>query len=208
MPDEYLELQALANRITILERENKRLKHLYLISSLAVSSILLMGQAAPRPRTIEANEILIKDGAGTLRAKLAAEGKDEGLALYDAHGVPTTFLGPGMVTLFEKERKTGTVLTGTQLYFIDTSNSGGLDNSTISYLNADGLGLHKVKGRMLVGMQADQQGGAVFVSDAKGFEAVLGRQPLQNLTTGSVETPSAASLILFDQRRHVIWRVP
>jgi hypothetical protein len=46
------------------------------------------------------------------------------------------------------------------------------------------------------------------VSDDKGFSAALGVKELETSLTGETHSTSAASLVLFDKNRNVIWKAP
>ena len=81
-----LTLSAVAGRLEKLERQNRRLKYAGAAALLLVSAVLLMGQAAPVPETIEARTFIVLDAHGTPRAILTAAESGGGLSLHDPDG--------------------------------------------------------------------------------------------------------------------------
>jgi hypothetical protein len=201
MPNDYSQISALTDRISFLERENKKAKFVRVVPWLILASVFAMGQSRPIPRIIEVREIVVKDDAGQVRIRLNPKGID----VFDAHGNLTTISG-GMVAVFlKKEGKApASVLTASMLRFMD-----GM--TPISQFSTDDFALHiqdATKGKALVMIRADNENGTVSVRDTKGFSAILGKTPLRNLGTGADETTSAASLVLFDKDQKVIWQAP
>jgi hypothetical protein len=76
----------LMNRLERLERSNRRLKSLTACGLLAVA---VMGQARPVPQSIEAQEFLVKDPGGTVRARLGTYTAGASLNLYHEAGRAT-----------------------------------------------------------------------------------------------------------------------
>jgi hypothetical protein len=50
--------------------------------------------------------------------------------------------------------------------------------------------------------------GPVTVSDERGFQAILGQTYLKTPHSGETHMTSAASLVLFDKDKKVIWKAP
>jgi len=48
----------------------------------------------------------------------------------------------------------------------------------------------------------------MVVTDGEGFKPVVGTMQLVEPKTGKTEEASAASLLLFDKNKHLIWRAP
>jgi hypothetical protein len=59
-------LEALADRVAKLEAQNRRLK------KVVAAAIIAMGQA-PEKKVIEANEFVLQDASGKMRARLSLE---------------------------------------------------------------------------------------------------------------------------------------
>jgi len=60
---------AMHARISKLEKQNREIKQLGAAALVVVVSLLVMGQA-PAKKTVEANEFILKDGNGKVRARL------------------------------------------------------------------------------------------------------------------------------------------
>ena len=54
------ELTTVMNRLERLEKQNRRIKQIGALALILLGSVFLMGQASP-PRTVEANEFVLKD---------------------------------------------------------------------------------------------------------------------------------------------------
>jgi hypothetical protein len=65
-------LQALAQRVAKLEAQNRRFRKAVMAALVAASAAALMGQAQTS-RTLEANEFVLKDNSGTVRARLSVD---------------------------------------------------------------------------------------------------------------------------------------
>jgi len=97
------DLQTILERIEKLERQNRRLKQLGIVALIAAASLVVMGEA-PLKKTIEANEFILRDNSGNVRARLSVDEKfsTTQLVLFDkegkpritaATGIPSEFLG-------------------------------------------------------------------------------------------------------------------
>lgn len=101
------DLQAIAERLERLEKQNRRFKHAAILLLVVASAILLMGQAAPK-QTVEANRFLLRDSYGKIRAELGfLQGQVPSLRVFDATGEEGAALGVGehgFVTLSNAKR--------------------------------------------------------------------------------------------------------
>ena len=193
-------------RIAKLEKENRMLKRVGLVGAVAVACIVLMGQASKK--TIEANEFVLKDDAGQVRARLAMS-KD-----------PTAGPGfPNAPQLFFYNKSSGRTLVlngdeqfpGLSLYdpkdqarFIATLTLFGG-----SLLMTDDKGTLKTRLREGDMSTTGEIAAPTFdVIDGEGFESVLGVTNLVTPRTGEKHTSSAASLVMFDKEKKVIWKAP
>ena len=61
----------LLRRLEQLERSNRRLKILAVVVLLGLGGIGVMGQARPPAQIVEAQEFIVKDANGNVRARLA-----------------------------------------------------------------------------------------------------------------------------------------
>lgn len=100
MTERELNLAAMGERLTCLERENRRLKLGAMLFVVGISALAVMGQApapAPSPpRTIEAESFIVRDRSGQPRAALSVGTEDRpGLALADTRGKIRAWLSLG-----------------------------------------------------------------------------------------------------------------
>jgi hypothetical protein len=74
----------LVDRLVILEKQNRRFKQLGAALLVLLASLAVMGQA-PSKKVVEANEFVLRDDAGKVRAKLLIDQPFEksALLLYD-----------------------------------------------------------------------------------------------------------------------------
>ena len=80
------ELAAVVARLEKVERQNRRLKRVgVVVLALAVAG-MVMGQAMPRARIVEAEEFVLRDAAGNVRAELVAFKDGPALTLLDENG--------------------------------------------------------------------------------------------------------------------------
>ena len=82
------DLAAVVARLEKVERQNRRLKTAGIAVLVLAAAGLLMGQAMPKARTVEAEGFVLKDERGEVRAKLAMDKGRPMLALSDEHGMP------------------------------------------------------------------------------------------------------------------------
>src|SRR5579864_2652442 len=75
----------LRDRVFKLEKQNRRLKQLGIAAVIIPTIFLIMGQA-PSKKTIEANEFVLKDDYGTVRARLSMDLSTPVMTFLDAKG--------------------------------------------------------------------------------------------------------------------------
>jgi len=90
----------IVDRLEKLERQNRQMKLAGAVALVLAASVVLMGQV-PVTRTVEANQFILKDGDGKVRADLAVNANGAGLTLYDPSGkvramLTVTPAGPGL----------------------------------------------------------------------------------------------------------------
>lgn len=76
----------LLERLEVLERSNRRLKLGGLVLLVTLAAIGVMGQARPQLQTVEAQEFVVKDAGGVVRARLGASQSAASLSLFHEGG--------------------------------------------------------------------------------------------------------------------------
>ena len=185
----------LLDRLAKLEKQNRRFKLVGVAALVGVTLLLVMGQA-PAKKTVEANEFILRDGGGNVRARLAMPNEGTGampqMVFLDAKGNTSLELDGGIAgviggsvgILDEQGKRVG--------MFASTFDGGTL------WVRAKGSGSSLA--RLLPGRGE--------VSDDQGFQAVVGTVDLVTPTTGETHKTSAASLVLFAKDKTAIWRAP
>ena len=79
---------AVLERISKLEKQNQRLKKLNTAIVMFLSAILLMGQAAPSPKVLEAQRFVLKDSEGNVRGWMGTIGNGSELTLGNVNAQP------------------------------------------------------------------------------------------------------------------------
>jgi hypothetical protein len=106
-------LQSLSERVARLEMQNRRLKKGGVTVLILAFAVMAMGQAQPR-RVLEANEFVLKDAAGRMRARLSMEMTNRPtLTFYSENGgIPASLAGGDepFLTLNRTESKQQVVL--------------------------------------------------------------------------------------------------
>ena len=82
-------LATVMERLEQLEQSNRRLKSLAACALLALAAGAVMGQARPLPQSIEAQEFVVKDASGAVRARLGAGAAGASLNLSHEAGRAT-----------------------------------------------------------------------------------------------------------------------
>ena len=108
------ELTAVVARLEKVERQNRRLRRAGIAVLVLAAAGLLMGQATPKARIVEAEGFFLKDEKGNIRALLGVNKvgpglEGPGLGLFDEKGKLRALLavgkeGPGLA-LFDKDDK-------------------------------------------------------------------------------------------------------
>jgi hypothetical protein len=180
-------------RLLKLEKQNRRIKQLGAAVLMIPVLLLVMGQA-PSKKTVEANEFILKDDDGNIRARLFVTAKNT-----------TNMTIPGIA---EPVPMTSNPKPTLALYDEKGQVSAGLDDDSINFYKSH---VSLAGGVLSIG---DQSAGVVVSAysvglfDEQGFEATLGRRALATPRTGETQMRSAASLVLFDKNKNVIWKAP
>jgi hypothetical protein len=191
MRSDIPELHAILERVGKLEAQNRRLRWGSVAILALLSAVILMGQAAPSSRVIEAERFILKDNDGNVRGWMGTIGKGSELSLGNVNAQP-------MMRLIVST-------DSSDLHFFGSRKSGmnlGLDsgNPDVSMMGAEGNG----GARITFG----KNGPALTLEDAKGFSTIVGATQLEKPANTGAHSASAASIILLDRDKKVIWQTP
>ena len=196
-------LEEVRERLIKLETQNRRMKQVAAVALIAGASVLVMGQASHNT-TVEANEFVVRDDSGTVRARLCMM---PGGKLSEIPGL--TLRPSPMLDLYDEQGHTSVLLSGAvggaiaaeSLFVRDSGHTLGSFSALRGY------------GELTISNPEGQAGallkpGHLDISDDEGFKADLGIQELVRPHTGETHRTSAASLVLFDKDKNVIWKAP
>jgi hypothetical protein len=190
MNAETPELRDVVERLNKLEERHRRLQRGLIAALIAVSTVILMGQAAPSPGTVEAQKFVLKDASGKVRGWMGIIGNGSELALGNVNAQP-------MISL-EVSTDSG------DLHFYGSRRSGmnlGVNSGepSISIVDSEGQGG--------AGITFGKNGPSLKLEDGNGFSTVVGTSQIEDPDRPAQQT-SAASVVLFGKDKKVIWRAP
>lgn len=188
MEPNTLSVETLAERVEKLERQNRKLKGIGATILILAATVVLMGQA-PGTRTVEANEFVLKDSTGKVRGRFSIFGENTHMQLFDANGQLRSFMHVGGLTLYDGSGKARVaIITGADETILEVYGPNG-ETVTVGASSVD-----------------DEAG--FLVSDAEGFQTRIGKASLVTPRTGETHRTSAASVLLFDKEKKVLWKAP
>jgi hypothetical protein len=204
--------EELRDRVLKLEKQNRRFKQLGVATLIVPALLLVMGQA-PSKKSVEANEFILRDDSGNVRATLSMNAAlarpelvlrdEQGKARVDLVGssLKSAPVGGGIRILNSEGLPIGQLAAGNdgtaRLMLIDTI------QKTLTTLDA-GNWLTVDAANSTVRLEP----GHLELLDASGFKATLGTEKLITQDTGETHQTSAASLVMFDKNKNVIWKAP
>jgi hypothetical protein len=193
MQSHFNGLEDIQNRLLRVERQNRRLKQFGVAVLIASASLIVTGQA-PSKKIIDANEFVLREEGGSIRARLFVTAKNTTSMTIPgfAEPVPVTSNPAPTLALYDEKGQAVGLLNNDSITFIK------------SHISLGG-------GALSIG---DQTSGVVVspysvgLFDEQGFELTLGRRALATPRTGETQMRSAASLVMFDKNKNVIWKAP
>ena len=191
MRSDSQELHAILERIGKLEAQNRRLRRAGVAILVLVSAVIFMGQAAPSPRVVEAQKFVLKDSDGKVRGWMGTIGTGSELNLGNVNAQP-------MMRLIVSS-------DASDLHFFGSSKSGmnlGLDsgNPDISMVAAEKNGGTRIT--------FGKDGPTLTLEDTKGYSTIVGANHLAKPANAGDHPVSAASIVLLDRDKNVIWETP
>jgi hypothetical protein len=215
-------LEDIQDRLLKLEKQNRWLKQLGAAALMVSASLIVMGQA-PSKKTVEANEFLLRDRSNNVRARLSIHEPLDipSMELFDEKGRPSVELsggltstgrsegvqGGGMILYDSQGHERGSFLVSDTAAYLRLSDVKGSLKTAVSeqaMIVEDGAFIARSQGKDMSAII----GGGIKVSDGQGFEATLGTTDLVTPRTGESHKTSAASLVMFDKDKNVIWKAP
>ena len=196
------DLRSIVERLQKVEKQNRTLKRFGLGFLLLIGAAVTMGQARPS-RTAEAEQFVVKDPQGHMRAMLGFSLGAPMLNLYDKVGVTKASLVVGangipVLSLFDAAgNQTVSLANGEDGPTLGLQEGAGRPLSVGELIKQPGVAIHVAKDQI-----------ALMVEDREGFAAVLGTADLVTPRTGETHRTSAASFVLFDKDKNVIWSAP
>jgi hypothetical protein len=222
-------IEALEKRVAKLEAQNWRFKKAGIASFIIATAIIIMGQA-PAKRIVTADEFILKDSLGIVRAKLGFAGvsQDPTLTLIDVNGRERAYLATEAIEFADSngttrvllgssnaisyklvEGKTQITDQGPGLFFDGADRKvlmeirGMSSGSSISF-----LGQGPAEWGQQAVLESSADGPSLTLSDAQGFRTIAGIASLKTPRTGASTKTSAASVILFDKEGRSVWSAP
>jgi len=203
--DAQPDVKSIYERVEQLEKQNRWMRGMGAVAILAVTVLLVCGRAKVDTRkTVEANEFILRDANGAVRAKL---------------GMGVAFLmknGPGFVLYDEYGQERVSVAATEDQAKIDVKNGNSILPSAFSSMWAglpgkDGSGLAITGPSGVVRMNLDGllgSGPQIGLEDKEGYETRIGKTDLVTTKTGTTHQTSAASVVMFDKDKKVGWSAP
>jgi len=174
-------------RLERLEKENRRMKKIGIVAIVFASVLFISGQAKTN-KVVEANEFRLLDASGKERATLDVFRGQPELFIRSLNGESDVLLG-----------------TDTSGPFLIM---GPLTGKATVTLKPDDLALEGPVGKLRVALNREAGGPNLTVEDNEGYSTVLGRSDLLPTKTAKREQTPAASLVLFDKDKRVLWAAP
>jgi hypothetical protein len=202
MTQESLEVSALAgfvSRLERVERQNRMLKGGGLVAMLLAMMVLVMGQARTN-RTVETENLILKDETGRTRAELRMLSDRPTLRFFDPAGAPRALLSDFGFSIHDPQAK----VSATHLPALQLSEGGLMFSDKNRDMVLAALTTTGAEGELnLHGSHP-----AVYVRDVDGFELSVGSTALETPRTGEKRQTSAASIVLFGKDKKVLWSAP
>jgi len=180
----------LLRRLERLERSNRRLKILAVVVLLGLGGIGVMGQARPPAQIVEAQEFIVKDASGNVRARLGSYTAGASLTLYHDAGRATLMASGGRGP-------------GAHLSLAD--GSGKIRGLLLLSQEAAGLYLSSVDA---TGPPRSPRAVFEVLNQGTGGFAFYDKNGHTRALVGSIGDDGAAVAVLQDREGKTVWKVP
>jgi hypothetical protein len=200
----------LVRRIERLEKQNRILKTLGILTLFTLCALVTMAQKSKKPsyRPMDASAVVIRDEKGTGRIKISPKGVE----FYDSEGKFAGAIREDVTILNEVKASQYSVFDGKGRDRIRLSMNG--ERPSLQMLNEDG------RVRAAVGQEAialfgktndeysSMMSDRVTIRDASSSTATLGVSETVSPSSGNLSKSSAAAITLFGKDGKVIWKAP
>ena len=180
----------LLRRLEQLERSNRRLKILGVVVLLGLGGIGVLGQVRPPAQIVEAQEFIVKDANGHVRARLGSYTAGASLTLYHDAGRATLMASAGRGP-------------GAHLSLAD--GSGKIRGLLLLSQEAAGLYLSSVDA---TGPPRSPRAVFEVLNQGTGGFAFYDKSGHTRALVGSIGDDGAAVAVLQDREGKTVWKVP
>jgi hypothetical protein len=202
MSRQPMSLESLQESVLELQRENRLYKRLGAAGLAVLALLIVMGQA-PARKTVEANEIVVKDSAGNVRVRIGVDPSNNAAELWlqTPNGDKGASLSDSGLLL----KQNGVVRTVVESGDLSLANSHGQANIKLSAADDAERDLF-IEGS--TGYLSYLPGHALEVSDSDGYETSIGSSEIRGATTADAHQTNAAAIVLTDPDKKVLWKAP
>lgn len=191
------------SRLAKLETENQRIRFAGALL-LLFTIVLLTAAAQTGRRTVIANEFVLQDEQGRMRAKLFMDSRGASLVFFDATGRKEMSLGEQVDTLGRGHASLRLGEGAATAKFV-LAGSGQEEWAAIS----DGGVFLAGKGTTRIVLSASGPGSpGIEVADSQGYATEVGVTGRVYPATGETQKSSAASLVLLGKDQAILWSAP
>jgi hypothetical protein len=202
MKIEPINLESLHTRIAKLERQNHRLKFAGAAALACAALVAIMAQK-PASKTLEANEIVVKDSAGNTRIRIGVDPTTDAAQMWLQTAKADEGASLSQSGLLLKQN--GAVRTIVENGALSLANSKGQANIKISAAD-DAERALSIEGSS--GSLFYLPGHSLEIQDSDGYETSIGGSDVRAATATPVLATGAASIILSDPDKKVLWKAP
>jgi hypothetical protein len=203
--DAQPDVKSLYERVERLETQNRWMKRMGAVVILSAVVLLVSGQAkVDTKKTVEANEFVLKDANGAVRAKL-------GMGL-----VFSMKNGPALVLYDDREQERVSVATSEEQARFYVVSGGSITSSTSASMwagapgkDGSGVGITGPSGVVRMNLNgAVIDGPQIGLEDMEGYETHIGKTGIVFAKSGKTQQTSAASVVMFDKEKKRLWSAP
>jgi len=173
------EMAEVLSRLERVENENRRMKRAALGVIALAGSVFLMGLVGPSTaKTIEAENFVVKDASGKVRAVFGMNDSDRGGAslILGSDGAQAA-----------REKYVVRLHGGDYAWLNMTAGDDSEDINAV--INSD-------------------NGPELLLDDKKGYKTDIGQTDLVTTRTGETHRTSSASIVMYGKDKHLIWSAP